>query len=311
MRLNTEAAAREMVESAVHDQDFIYWNLVATPHDVTIARASVDLYFADGKHSASKLANLVSASDLPKQRKLKLLEFASGYGRVSRFLKKDPLFDLVCCDIHPEAIDFLTRQLGVKTLQSASSPVQFDAPGKFDVVFALSFFSHMPRTTFGPWLRALFETLDVGGHLIFTTHGWATANCDPLFKMPPDGFWFGPHTEQKDIETSEYGAAIAAPEFVFNEIRRQTGSESITFQHAGWWSLQDYWVVKRDKLELPPSPSPGERQLQVVMLDYYEKRLQLYRTHGRVPWILRPQAWLARTNRNSLRKMLSDGCPPS
>ncbi len=307
IRLNREAAAREGVESAVHEKDFIYWFLV-DPH-ATNAKGGVDYYFDDGAHSASKLTNLVSSTDLPKQSKLRLLEFASGYGRVSRFLKKNPGFDLVCCDIHPEAIEFLTRQIGVKTVQSGSSPARFSTPGKFDVVFALSFFSHMPRTTFGPWLRALFEALDVGGYLFFTTHGWATASRGNLHTLPADGFRFWPDSEQKDIHTSEYGSTIVVPEFVFKEIRRQTGSESISFQQAGWWNLQDLWVVKRDKLDLPPAPSApptSDRQLELGMLEYHEKRLQDFRKQRWVPWILRPQAWLARTNRNVLRKALAD-----
>jgi SAM-dependent methyltransferase len=311
MRLNRDAAAREGVESAVHEKDFIYWYLVDAPHNVTISKASVDYYFADAAHSANKLANLVRTSDLPKDRKLRLLEFASGYGRVSRFLKKDPLFDLVCCDIHPGAIEFLTRELGVKTLQSVSSPLQFTTPGKFDVIFALSFFSHMPRATFGPWLRALFEALDVGGYLIFTNHGWTSAHRFNLCTLPPDGFIFSPATEQKDIDASEYGCTIAAPEFVFNEIRRQAGSQNIRFQQAGWWDLQDVWMVRRDKLDLPPTPPSRDRQLQLVMLDYFEKRLLDYRKHSRVPWIFRPQAWLTRAYRNLLRKALSDEPPDS
>lgn len=309
-RLNREAAAREGVESDVHEQDLIYWYFVGAS-DGAAAKVDVDIYFDDGAQSAVKLANLTSAADLPKQRKLRLLEFASGYGRASRYLKKNPLFDLVCCDIHPQAIEFLKEKIGVKTLQSTPSPQRFSTPYKFDVVFALSFFSHMPRTTFGPWLRALFEALDVGGYLIFTTHGWTSASRFNLSTLPPDGFSFSSDTEQKDIDTSEYGCTVAAPEFVFHEIRRQTGSENISFQQAGWWNLQDAWVVKRDKPDLPPAPPLRDRQLQLVMLDHFEKRLMDFRKRGGLPWIFRPQAWLTRAYRNALRKALSDEIPAS
>ena len=66
---------------------------------------------------------------------------------------------LTSCDIHSEAIDFLDRQIGVKTLQSVHLPEQFATIEKYDVVFVLSFFSHMPRSSFGRWLRALYGSL--------------------------------------------------------------------------------------------------------------------------------------------------------
>jgi SAM-dependent methyltransferase len=305
MRLNRELAARDGVESAVHEKDFIYWFLVEAPHP-TSAQPDVDKYFSDGAHSANQLAELVGKLDLPKDRKVRLLEFASGYGRVSRYFKKDPTFDLVCCDIHPEAIEFLTREIGVKALQSVSAPERFSTPNPFDAVFALSFFSHMPKSTFGPWLRALFKTLDAPGYLIFTTHGWASAKTSDLETLPPDGFLFDSTTEQKDIDSSEYGAAVVTPEFVFNEIRRQTGSQNISFQQAGWWGLQDLWVVKRDAVDLPPTPPTSDRQFELRMLAYFEKRVETLRKSGGIPWSLRPQAWLERATRNALRKSLSE-----
>ncbi len=243
---NRIAAARNDVEPDVHLLDFIYWWHLNLPQHASQPRVPIDYYFEDGERSSSKLAGIVQALDLPKDRSLGLLEFASGYGCVSRHLKKNPLFDLVSCDIHPEALRFLSETLGVKTLKSVSAPEHFSPERKYDVVFALSFFSHMPRATWGPWVRALFNSLETPGYLIFTTHGWITAAQMGLKDLSPDGFWFAPLTEQEDIDPNEYGCMVVTPEFAFTEIRRQTRALNIRFIQGAWWGLQDLWVVKRD-----------------------------------------------------------------
>jgi len=58
----------------------------------------------------------------------------------------------------------------------------------FDVVFALSFFSHVPEATFGRWLRALFAGVSEGGILIFTTHGLASQPNLGNPEIPESGF---------------------------------------------------------------------------------------------------------------------------
>ena len=96
---------------------------------------------------------------MPTSRPIKLLEFASGYGCVTRHLKKNPAYDVVSCDIHPQAVDFLSSRLKVKAIQSVHTPEEFATVDKFDVAFATSFFSHMPKSSFGRWLKALYNSL--------------------------------------------------------------------------------------------------------------------------------------------------------
>ena len=180
IRLNCEAAAATGVVASVHPQDFIYWFCCRHPH-LTL-EAAISYYFSDGAHSAEKLDGIVTELGFERGQPIKLLEFASGYGCVTRHLKKHARWDLTSCDIHSEAIDFLDRQIGVKTLQSVQLPEQFATIEKYDVVFALSFFSHMPKSSFGRWLRALYGSLRAPGYLIFTTHG--VKSCGALASRP-------------------------------------------------------------------------------------------------------------------------------
>jgi SAM-dependent methyltransferase len=246
LRLNHIAAGLQDVLAEVHADDFIYWFCIMHPH-LSLERG-ISYYFQDGANSARKLADLVAGLEDLDQNSVKLLEFASGYGCVARHLKRRPQFELVSCDIHPQALEFLSRTLGVRTLASSHDPADFAPPERFDVVFALSFFSHMPRRTFGPWLRALFRALHDPGYLIFTTLGLRACKefgIEPE-DFPADGFWFEARSEQHDLDGAEYGMTVVTPEFVRAEVERQTGAPIVLYKHVGWWDNQDLWVVKRD-----------------------------------------------------------------
>jgi SAM-dependent methyltransferase len=163
--------------------------------------------------------------------------------------EKSPLA-VVACDIHEEATRFIAKHLNVRAVLSRHAPDDFAVAQDFDVVFALSFFSHMPKATFGPWIKALFAQLRPSGYLIFTTHGLASRehHDDPV--IPDDGFWFKPSSEQHDLSTSEYGATIVTPEYVRHEIRQQTGVEASDYRYAYWWEHQDLWIVRKTEAPL-------------------------------------------------------------
>jgi len=244
--LNQSAANQYYVESAIHPDDFVYWYIINSP-SFPSRKAAIGYYFEDGNYSAKLFTDIIASFGIETDRAVKLLEFAAGYGCVSRHLKKNPLFDLISCDIHPEAVDFLAKQIGVKAVHSAHVPEEFLPPAKNDVVFALSFFSHMPKESFGRWLDALYDSLTAPGYLVFTTHGLESHKMMGRPSLSTDGFWFNPASEQKDLAVYEYGTSICTQDFVNAEIIRLNGSSIVTYKQAYWWKHQDLWVVKREK----------------------------------------------------------------
>jgi SAM-dependent methyltransferase len=247
LRLNKLAAEKENVTPEVHPGDFIFW-FVATHPDMSLESATT-YYFEDGARSAAKLDKELVTLFGEEKKPIKLLEFASGYGCVSRHLKKNPRFELTSCDIHPEAIQFLTNTIGVNALQSAHSPEQFSTPEKYDAIFALSFFSHMPRATFGRWIKALHGALNPGGYLLFTTHGIKSMGGLQITidDVAADGFWFQARSEQHDLDVEEYGLTLSLPQYVIPEIHRVVGAPIANYKQAEWWFHQDLWIVKREK----------------------------------------------------------------
>lgn len=240
----TEIAARFGVRPDVHPADMIF-RFVATHLGFPDSYQAIQYYFADGRKSAERLTDLIRQW-LPGKATGRLLEFASGYGCVTRHLLAAglPGWEITCADIHDEAVLFL-QKIGARAVPSASRPDDLRLP-PFDVVFALSFFSHMPDRTFLPWLKSLYEAVLPGGLLIFTTHGYQSLPHlgDPKFNG--QGFWFKPDSEQLDLPTEEYGLMAVTPAYVCERIKALPGRPQIAVFNEGlWWDHQDLWVVRR------------------------------------------------------------------
>jgi Methyltransferase domain len=247
IEFNRAAAEKLGVTPAIHPKDFIYW--FCATHPLHTTESGINYYFQNAGLSARMVADLATTLGYSSKKRVKLLEFASGYGCVTRHLIKDPWFDVVSCDIHPPALEFLEKEIGVRSLASAAVPEQFTAPEKYDMVFALSFFTHMPKSSFGRWLKALFNVLEAPGYLAFTTHGYKS--CLGLKvapeEIPADGYWFRADSEQKDLDTAEYGLSLTTPDYVIGEIYRTLGAPIALYRHGYWWNEHDLWVVKREK----------------------------------------------------------------
>jgi len=232
------------VSHEVHRDDFIYEFILNHPNFATLDKAVAN-YFESGRQSAIMLRDLLVERGYNPQA-LSMLEFASGYGCLTRHLPVVmPGLESIACDIHTAAIDFIVNRLHQAAIISNAAPEHLKLPQKYDVVFALSFFSHMPRSVWGRWVSALYKNICQGGILLFTTHGDKSKKffVNPI--IPDDGFWFKAVSEQVDMDTAEYGSTIVTKAFVEREIEALTGQPVALFREAYWWGHQDlYGVVK-------------------------------------------------------------------
>jgi SAM-dependent methyltransferase len=203
-RLDQEIAAKFGVSNEIHPDDHIY-NFLINHAGFPTDTSRINYYFTDGKKSAGQIGDIISQC-LPDTERPRVFEFASGYGCATRHLLKNQRINFTPCDIHPWAIDFLREKIGANATQSASIPEDVDPDRKFDVVFALSFFSHMPITTWARWLVKLSQVTALGGLLVFSTH--ALESIQHLGMDRPDeefGYRFKPSSEQINIPVEEYG----------------------------------------------------------------------------------------------------------
>jgi glycosyltransferase involved in cell wall biosynthesis/ubiquinone/menaquinone biosynthesis C-methylase UbiE len=238
-----KAASSFNVPHVVHTNDHIF-NFVINHPGFQSDQDRINYYFRDGAKSAQQL-NALLEEYMPTDKKIHLLEFASGYGCVSRHLKKYQNIRLTACDIHADAVSFMESELGISTILSHSQPELLTLPEQYDIVFALSFFPHMPITTWARWLVRLVDATLPGGLIIFTTHG---VHCRKLFGDPVINeldFYFRHASEQKDLPFEEYGSTITLPKFVQGVVATIRQVETVLVRQGYWWEHQDLYVLRK------------------------------------------------------------------
>ena len=203
-------------------------------------------YLADGWRTLSELMWLVEEAGQPLSRCASVLEFASGHGRFTRHLVKALGAErVVVSDVVPGAVEFLQSTFEVNGFMSASVPEQVQWPQRYDLVFVLSLFSHLPRSTWARWLKVLFEAVAPGGLLVFSTHGIKAAAFDSVV-LDDKGFFFTPSSESNAIDAHEYGTTFTSEAFVLQVIADTLGADCLVHKApVHFWNHQDAYVLRR------------------------------------------------------------------
>lgn len=212
--------------------------------------AAEERYLKGGAIDAALVVD--AAKRILRHEPTKVLEFASGYGRVTRHLKKLlPRATVIASDIHSDACDFIETQFDVSTYISSYDPDAVEIGSGYDFIFVLSLFSHLPHRTFGPWLVSLYDKLAPGGALLFTTHGdYARRKVfraiDLNAEENGDGWTFRRRSDQPDLEVEEYGTMIVTPRYVTSLVEKLLPDAMVASFAAGrWLGLQDEWALIR------------------------------------------------------------------
>jgi SAM-dependent methyltransferase len=192
--------------------------------------------FADGgRQAADELARLVREAGRDPARLRSVLDFGCGSGRVlPHFAALAPQAACVGCDVDTAAIDWAARThraLGW-SLTSFHPPLPYE-DGRFDLVYAISVFSHLNRGVAAMWLAELRRVLAPDGLALLSVHGPHTFEqfrtgelssswCAPtVFRRGPLGageFVFAPYRRSFWTDGDlpgvglEYGLAFQGPE---------------------------------------------------------------------------------------------------
>lgn len=246
--LISQMAHNYNVNASIHLEDHIFQFLVTNPVFPS-KKEAIDYYFKDGRKSAETLLDLITSFSSPIDNPIQLLEFASGYGCITRhLLKLQTNLSITTCDIHEEAITFIESTLNTASILSHPEPEQVKlASSTYDIVFCLSFFSHMPDTTWFRWLQTLYNAVSPGGLFIFTTHGYQSKKYFGFPDLNEQGYWFLPSSEQLDLDVHQYGQTIVSPSYVCDKIKLLSYNPIIKKYTEGfWWEHQDLWVIKKE-----------------------------------------------------------------
>lgn len=224
---------------AIHPQDDIFRFFVGYPGCLNPVRD----YLADGWRTLSELMVLLEKLDRPLLGMQQVLEFASGYGRFTRHLAKVLPGRVTCAEVLPGATDFLAREFGVDTVESMHEPERLTLPRRFDLVFVLSLFTHLPVPMWGRWLRVLAGAVEPGGILLFSVHS-EDAVKDYGFEYEADGTRFLPSSESPSLGADRYGTTFATEAVVMAQVREALGREPAMVERRAFWLAQDAVAVR-------------------------------------------------------------------
>jgi SAM-dependent methyltransferase len=203
-------------------------------------------YFTIGSRIFNSIRQLANWQFGGLQNVGAFLDFACGYGRSTRFLIQElPPERVWACDIYAEAIRFQNRYYGVNGVVSVPDPADFPKGRKFDFIFASSFFSHMPESSFGRWIETLRNLLTERGILVFSTHDVSLlpASVD----VPPSGIYFIPNSESRTLDKNQYGSSYVSESFVTRIVDQVTGGEARVHRiKRGLVWFQDLYIVTRE-----------------------------------------------------------------
>src|SRR4051794_14073266 len=146
-------------------------------------------YFQSGASIAGSLGQVLRWRFPDPGQTVKLLDFASGYGRVTRFLLREvPPERVWVADVYAGGVRFQEERFGVHGLVSAIRPEDFVCTERFDAILVTSLFTHLPEERFVAWLRVLLGLLAPGGMLAFSAH--SPEVLPPGVPMPDTGIHF-------------------------------------------------------------------------------------------------------------------------
>jgi SAM-dependent methyltransferase len=229
-----------------------HWDWAYHSSRLTDRRYALREYLATGDQNVRELEEVLTQAGRPLSEVGSFLEFASGYGRMTRFLvhRLHPS-RITVADINPSAVSFTCETFGVRGFLSVEDPSSLRHDCRYDVIFVGSLFTHLHHAYWGSWLQHLYSLLLDAGLLIFSTHGLKVLDeiygprWKALVETESDGFWFLRTNETLGrLPTSYYGAAFVTDSYVrtFVETNRLGRLEGF---HPAKFGFQDLYVVNR------------------------------------------------------------------
>ena len=203
-------------------------------------------YLADGWRTLSELMLLLERVDQPLARCQSVLEFASGHGRFTRHLVKALGAERVTVsDVVVDAVDFSRQAFGVQGFASHARPEDVNWPQQYELVFVLSLFSHLPKSSWTRWLQKLWASVAPGGLLVFTTHGDEAVRRAGV-TLDDTGYFFAASSESNAIDAQEYGTTFTNEAFVSAQLAELEEAGSVAaFEPTWFWHHQDAWVLRK------------------------------------------------------------------
>ena len=167
---------------------------------------------------------------------------------------------ITAVEIDADAVRFQAETFGVRGVVSSHDPESLSLAGPFDLVLAVSLFSHLPEGRFEAWLGRLWSLVAPRGLLAFSTNGERV--MPGSVRMPSSGLAYVPQSETTRLSGEEYGTTWVTPEFVRRAAAAAAPEAGLAFRADGLSGAQDLYVLAR---ALPAGDPPLARDPMGVL----------------------------------------------
>ncbi len=242
--LASPCARGERPDLAVHpDDEMLEFALAGRAGERDSALAE---YLWNGRWIADTIEQLARSRFGSLDGVGRMLDFACGYGRVGRWLVGSLGAErLTVSDILPAAVAFQRERFGVDGFVSVAEPERLPDPGRFDLVWATSLFTHLPEPLFRGWLARLASLLAPGGLLAFSV---LDMRLSPEGRdVAARGHRFEPVSESRVLDGASYGTAWITAGLVDAFVAALPGGFRARRIERGVCDYQDLVLVGHDR----------------------------------------------------------------
>jgi len=179
-----------------------------------------------------------------------VLDFGCGCGRTLIPLSRSfPDMRLFGTDIDEEAVAWCGRELkGLSVSVNGPAPPLAYPDSAFDLVYAISVFTHLDEQLQYEWLDELSRVTKPGGYLLATIHGpssWSSVPTGQRESLKKKGFLFFKTDIMKGFLPDWYQAAYHSEEYVRQNWTRRF--QVVCYQPKGMMNYHDVVILQRER----------------------------------------------------------------
>lgn len=215
---------------------------------------AVGMYLQGGEGNVDDVERVLGDAGFSLRQAESFLEFACGYGRLTRhFVCRMSPSKITVSDIDHEGVDFVKKEFGVNGFYSVTAADELLHSQTYDVIVVVSLFSHLSPYDWVPWLHRLYEMLNAGGFLFFSTlgmHAYGAIGESEReargFEEKADGFFYSEENETRGrLAGDRYGAAYVTEDYVERVVSSSSAGRLVNFSPAALNNFQDAYVIQR------------------------------------------------------------------
>jgi SAM-dependent methyltransferase len=206
---------------------------------------SPESFLRKGRRGADIVRDAMVADGRPLDEVADILDFGVGCGRVARHWQHLQGPRVHGCDMNPELVDWTRAHLPFVAARTCQIGPPLPYPdASFDVVYALSVFTHLPEELQQAWMAELRRVLRPDGRVLLTTHG--DAYRDRLEPRQLDAYDRGELVVlYEEVAGSNLCGAYHPPSWVRERMAPGFEVRSHAPEGARANGRQDLWLLRR------------------------------------------------------------------